>query len=123
MKLIVAGGRDFSDYQRLTKTLDHLLSETTEPVQIVSGVARGADLLAVRYAKEKSFSLKEFPANWKLHGNSAGYKRNQQMADYLLSVTGEKIGVVAFWDGKSRGTKHMIDIAKRLGIPVKVQSY
>jgi hypothetical protein len=85
-------------------------------VEIVSGTAAGADTLGERYAQEKGYEVKKFPAQWDLYGKSAGYKRNQQMAEYAD-------GLIAFWDGKSRGTKHMIDIATNKGLKVRVIRY
>lgn len=107
MRVIVAGSRGFNDYQKLCKTLDHLLCRyQPSEVEIVSGGARGADTLGERYAKEKGCSLKIFPAEWDKFGKSAGYRRNVQMAEYSN-------GCVVFWDGKSKGAKHMIDIAEK----------
>lgn len=56
------------------------------------------------------------PANWSRYGRSAGYIRNQEMADYV----GPSGMLVAVWDGQSRGTQHMIDIARRTGMQVRV---
>ena len=76
-------------------------------IEIVSGAYyKGADKLAEQYAKEKGFLIKQFPANWNKFGKAAGPKRNQQMANYTDAL-------IAFWDGKSRGTKHMIEMAKQ----------
>lgn len=114
-KVIVAGGRDFNDYKLLLEKLDYYL-ERLPDIQIVSGMARGADALGARYAKERGYPLKEFPADWDNLGKRAGYVRNQQMSEYSTHL-------VAFWDGKSRGTKHMIDIAKGVGLKVRVVKY
>jgi hypothetical protein len=114
-KVIVAGGRDFSDYKLLFSTLDHLLSRKTD-VEIVSGVARGADSLAIRYAGEKRILVKRFPADWDRDGNSAGYKRNVVMAEYADAC-------VCFWDGKSKGTADMIRVANDYGLKVRVIKY
>ena len=113
-KVIVAGSRDFRDYELLKRVLDHLLShKAVEEVEIVSGTARGADEMGERFAKEKGYALKQFPADWDTFGKSAGYRRNSQMADYADAC-------VVFWDGKSRGTKHMIDLAEKTGLPLRV---
>jgi len=94
--------------------MDHLLSnKTTEEIEIVSGTARGADEMGERFAKEKGYALKQFPADWDTFGKSAGYRRNSQMADYADAC-------VVFWDGKSRGTKHMIDLAEKTGLLLRV---
>ena len=60
-----------------------------------------------------------FPADWKVYGKQAGPVRNRQMLNYAKEEQG---ALLAFWDGKSRGTKNMIDIAKDAGIIVKVVS-
>lgn len=113
-KVIVAGSRDFRDYGLLERAMDHLLSnKTTEEIEIVSGTARGADEMGERFAKEKGYALKQFPADWDTFGKSAGYRRNSQMADYADAC-------VVFWDGKSRGTKHMIDLAEKTGLLLRV---
>jgi len=110
MKLIVAGSREFTDYSTLETELSNIKDSITE---IVSGTARGADRLGERYANENNITLQRMPAEWDKHGRSAGYKRNEQMAEYADSL-------IAFWDGQSRGTKHMIDIARRLDLEVIV---
>jgi len=105
MKLIIAGGRNFTDYQKLKETCDHFLQDQTN-IEIVSGTCKGADQLGEKYAKEREYKLTKFPADWNKHGKSAGPKRNQQMANYTDAL-------IAFWDGKSKGTKHMIEMAKQ----------
>ena len=111
MKVIIAGSRNFNDYNLLKTSCDNLLTQFTN-IEIVSGTARGADKLGERYAREKGYSIKEFPANWNL-GKSAGYIRNDEMAQYADML-------IAFWDGTSKGTKHMIDLANKRGIKVMV---
>jgi hypothetical protein len=112
MKVIIAGGRTFDDYDLLCQKCDKALS-TLKTVEIVSGTANGADKLGERYANERGYTIKQFPANWDKYGKSAGYKRNEEMAKYADAL-------IAFWDGKSRGTKHMIDLAKQYDLKVKV---
>lgn len=116
-KVIIAGGRDFNNYQLLfTKCCRILDNHKTTEVQIVSGTAKGADTLGERFAKETNTPLKRFPANWDLYGKSAGVIRNSDMADYADAL-------IAFWDGKSRGTKNMIAEARLRGLPVRVIYY
>lgn len=94
--------------------MNHLLScKAVEEVEIVSGTARGADELGERYAKARGYALKQFPADWDTFGKGAGYRRNSQMADYAEAC-------VVFWDEKSRGTKHMIDLAEKTGLLLRV---
>ena len=111
-KVIVAGGRDFNNYEVLKARLDTILNKKAEIV-LVSGGARGADSLGERYALERNLPCKIFPGNWELHGKSAGYKRNAEMAEYADAL-------VAFWDGKSKGTGHMIDLAAKKRIQIRV---
>lgn len=115
-KVIVAGGRDFNDYELLKSKLDYVLQKKLPNVTIVSGTARGADRLGEKYATERGLEVVKFPAEWDKYGKSAGYRRNAEMADYAD-------GCVCFWDGKSRGTKHMIDLAKKKGIQCIVINY
>jgi hypothetical protein len=115
MKVIIAGGRDFTDYELLKEKCDKILSSQKE-IKIVSGNAQGADYLGERYAKERGYNLILFPADWKKYGKAAGPIRNTQMAENSDSL-------IAFWDGKSRGTKHMINTATKLGLKVRVVSY
>lgn len=114
-KVIVAGGRDFSDYKLLKSTLDKLFSQRTD-IEIVSGMARGADSLAPKYAKENHYPLAKFPAKWKTHGNSAGFERNKVMARYADAC-------MCFWDGKSKGTSHMILIAQHYNLHLRIIKY
>ncbi|MDR3049232.1 MAG: DUF2493 domain-containing protein [Elusimicrobiota bacterium] len=103
MKIIVAGSRDFSDYAFLSKKLDALGRKDI----IVSGMAKGADLLAHQYAKEHNMEIIEMKANWKKYGRAAGPIRNREMAKIADAL-------IAFWDGKSKGTKNMIDTMNKL---------
>lgn len=117
-KLIVAGGRTFNDYQRMETKLIELAENEykNHAISIVSGMARGADALAVRFAHEYNVQLYSFPADWDGLGMSAGYERNKQMAQFAD-------GLLAFWDKRSRGTRHMIRLAEHYGIDVHVEFY
>lgn len=117
MKVIIAGGRDFKDYETLIDICDNKLQRylPTE-LEIISGTCNGADLLGEAYANERGYSIKRFPADWNKYGNKAGYIRNKQMAEYADAL-------IAFWDGKSKGTKMMIDLAEFKGLKVRVQFY
>jgi hypothetical protein len=111
MKTIIAGGRTITDYSLV---LSALRESEFQPTEIVSGMAAGVDTLAVQYATENNLPLKEFHADWKTHGRSAGYRRNREMAEY-----GEAL--IAIWDGESRGTKNMIEEATKRGLRVYVK--
>lgn len=111
-KVIVAGSRNFTDYDLLTQKLDTLLQNVTDEIEIVSGTASGADKLGERYAEKRCLSVKRFPADWDKHGKRAGYLRNAEMAKYADAL-------VAFWDGKSKGTEHMINLAQENNLRIK----
>ncbi len=115
VRIIVAGSRDFNDYDLLKEKLDKL-NEHFNGFEVVSGAARGADSLGEKYADENGLQVRLFPADWENHGKKAGYWRNSQMADYAD-------GCVVFWDGVSKGTQHMINLAKQKGIQVAVVNY
>ena len=116
-KLIVAGGRDFDDYPLLCSSLDGLLSNKDKTqIEIVEGGARGADRLGCRYAMDKGLAHKRISADWDTHGKKAGIMRNIEMAEYADAL-------VAYWDGASRGTLHMIETMRKMGKPVRVARY
>ena len=117
-KIIIAGGRDFMDYNLLKKKANKILQEkrVSHKIVIISGCARGADTLGLRYASENAFDVEEYPANWDKYGKKAGYMRNVEMAENADAL-------IAFWDGKSKGTKHMIDIATERNLPIRVIRY
>lgn len=123
-RVIIAGGRDFNDYELLQEKVDYYLSTVISQgykIIIVSGTAKGADKLGERYAAEKGYEIAYFPADWASHGKRAGYLRNQEMAKYAKE---ENHGaLIAFWNGSSKGTKHMIDIAKKDRLKVRVVNY
>ena len=110
MKTIIAGSRTISDYAVVA---DAVKASGFEVTEVVSGAAQGVDKLGEIYAQKNNVSLKRFPAEWDKYGKSAGYRRNEQMAEYAESL-------IAIWDGKSKGTKHMIDIATRKNLKVYI---
>lgn len=109
-RVLVCGGRDYNDYDRLEDELN-LLWRVHGDFVVISGMARGADSLAVRYAEQYNCPLEKFPALWDVHGRSAGYIRNKQML-----VEGKPDIVVAFPGGK--GTENMVKIARDSGVEV-----
>lgn len=120
-RIIVAGGRDFVDYALLSQTLNSVLEKYTDSETIiVTGCCRGADALGERYAKEHGIPVKRFPADWLQYGKAAGPIRNRDMAEYASE--GEGV-LVAFWDGKSRGTASMIRLAEKYGLLIKTITY
>lgn len=117
-KVIIAGTRSFADYSLLRSACDRYLSQKgqTHDIIIVSGTARGADRLGEQYAKERGYQVQQFPADWEKNGRAAGYMRNADMANYSDAL-------IAFWDGQSKGTQHMIATARKKGLAVRVINY
>lgn len=105
MRVIIAGSREFNDYDLLCKEMEKLRQSGHIFTEVVSGTARGADRLGERWARQKGLRITRFPAQWEKYGKSAGYRRNAEMAENTDFL-------VAFWDGVSKGTAHMINIAE-----------
>jgi len=112
MRIIIAGSREFCDYELLEKKCDSLL-RNFDKIIIVCGGARGADSLGKLYAENRGYKVAMYPADWNTYGKSAGYIRNNKMAEVSDRL-------IAFWDGNSRGTKHMINTMRQLDKPSKI---
>ena len=111
MRIGVVGSRGWSDYERVVQVLDAL-----QPTEVVSGGAKGADSMGERYAKERGIPTRIFypkPEDFGGNFGRAAFARNED-------IVRNSDFIVAFWDGKSNGTKNSIDHAKRLGIPLMV---
>ena len=136
-KVIVAGGRDFTDYKMLKGVLDYFFFNKLEQgvsIEIVSGCAKGVDRLGEHYSKTVlGKEATKFPAPWddvegkasneigyttngKPYWKGAGHFRNGQMAEYADAA-------VLFWNGESTGTENMIKQAKRNKLRVRVFPY
>lgn len=114
-RVLVCGGREYDDKERVGRVLDAVLAgaqSAGKDLVIIHGNARGADLLADQYAREKSLRVIPFPADWDTHGKRAGFIRNKQMLD-----EGNPHAVIAFPGGI--GTRMMVGLAKRYNIPTK----
>lgn len=133
MRVIIAGGRHFEDYKLLKFKCNEILKNVIEEILIVSGGAKGADTLAIKYAKEKGYKFKVYEADWdnisipgavasqrkgsdEFYNVYAGKERNIKMAKNADCL-------IAFWDGKSRGTEHMIDVARQKNLKVRIIKY
>lgn len=133
MKVIIAGTRTFDDYRRLERVCDNLLKNFNKnELIIVSGTAEGADTLGKAYGDANGIAVVEFPARWddlnapgaiirvnkfgKKYNAKAGVDRNEEMAEYAN-------GAIIFWDGKSKGTKSMIELAEKYKLKLKVVIY
>ena len=124
-KVIIAGGRDF-DNEGLMNDQSYYFMRNLEVEEIITGGQKtwnrdkrkyiGADYQAKLLAEKKGIPHREFQADWDRYGKRAGFIRNTEMGEVGTHL-------LAFWDGKSRGTKMMIDIARKKGIPVEIISY
>lgn len=115
-RVVVAGCRNYNNYNQAKSYIDNCIREIRKKYILVfiSGSCTGADMLGERYAKENGYLIERYPAEWDKYGRNAGPMRNMKMAhicDY----------VICFWDGKSKGTKSMIDCAKKLNKPIRIK--
>lgn len=125
LRVIIAGSRDFDDFPKLMNSCIDILFKITkqyndlDKIRIVSGAARGADRLGEQYAKVAGYEVSRFVPDWDGLGKRAGYVRNAEMAKYAVA-DGSYGVLIAFWDGKSKGTKHMIDLAEKNDLEVHI---
>jgi len=110
MKVIIAGSRDFTDDEQLRAAI---ADAGFEILAVISGGARGVDALGEKWAEENGIPVKVFPADWDLHGKAAGPIRNREMAEAADAL-------IALWDGESRGTKNMINTARKKGLKTHI---
>jgi hypothetical protein len=103
MKVIIAGGRDIEDYNLLLEAVDQSDFNITE---VVCGMAKGVDLMGMRWAEENGIPVKEFPANWSKFHRAAGPIRNDQMAKYAEAL-------IAIMKPGSKGTANMVKLAHK----------
>jgi hypothetical protein len=99
MKVIIAGSRNLENYLLVAQAMQRCGYDVTE---VVCGCAAGVDTLGDRWARTNNVPVKEMPANWNRDGKAAGPIRNREMAKYADAA-------VIVWDGKSAGTRNMID--------------
>jgi hypothetical protein len=113
--VIVCGSRHWQDRERIADRLFDLSLETENlGCTIVHGNAKGADKIAAQEAPKIGLLVEAHPADWEHHGKRAGPIRNIEMADAGADLC------IAFWDGQSKGTNHMLTVAQERGIPVEV---
>lgn len=112
VKVIIAGVRTGVPQQTV---LDAVSKSGFAISEVVSGGATGVDAQGETWAQSQNIPVKRFPADWAKHGKAAGPIRNGQMADYAEAL-------IAIWDGQSRGTKNMIEQARKKGLRVYVHS-
>lgn len=110
-RIIIAGSRTINDYDLIKSAI---IESGFKIDEIISGLANGPDKLGKRYGIENNIPVKEFAAEWDIYGRSAGYIRNERMAQYV----GENGFLILVWDGKSKGSGHMRDLAKKYGLTI-----
>lgn len=110
MRTIIAGSRHLEDYDLVVDAID---KASWKPTLVVSGGAKGIDSLAEQWASNNNIQVEKHPANWKQFGRAAGPVRNKEMAKNAE-------GLIAIWDGKSKGTKSMIELAHKANLAVYV---
>lgn len=105
-RIIVAGTRGFDDYAMFCDVLQGRIPRYDGSIIFISGAASsGADALIIRFCKEFGYAWVEFPADWNgPHKKGAGFVRNVDMGDVGTDL-------ITFWDARSPGTKHMIEVA------------
>jgi predicted Rossmann fold nucleotide-binding protein DprA/Smf involved in DNA uptake len=115
MRVIIAGSRTITNPLHVDLAVD--MSGWFEQItEIISGCADGVDQLGIKFAEEMDIVIAEFPANWKMYGKQAGFKRNEDMAQYAD-------GLIAIRENHSRGTSHMIQTMRDLGKPVFLMEF
>lgn len=132
VKVIICGSRTFDHYQFLEVTMRDIFRELTsqgilygspekdsELIEIVSGGAKGADILGEWFGKNYGLQVKVMLADWEKNGDQAGLIRNKEMVDYVSSEDCYGM-VVAFWDGQSKGTQHCFNYAKDKELDVRI---
>jgi hypothetical protein len=113
LKIVVAGGRDFNDKDIIFSCLDKIVKKDDI---IISGHASGVDSWGECYADVHGLQLEIYPAQWGVYGKSAGPIRNEQMAKIADKV-------ILFWNGKSRGTYNMLQMAKKYQCEIVIFDY
>lgn len=115
-RLIIAGSRTFNNYELLKEKVLFFLQNKLnfrEQIIILSGRANGSDKLGEKFAFEHNFNVELYPADWDNKGKSAGYIRNIEMINNADAA-------IVFWDGKSKGTEHLIKNCKKRNIPIRI---
>lgn len=113
MRYIIAGGRDFDDYDMVRRSVKGIVRRSDT---VISGGARGADSLGEAFAEKNGLDVERYPAEWDKYGKAAGHRRNHRMSL-------EADGLIAFWDGRSPGTKNMIENAHKARLETHVFYY
>lgn len=105
--VIIAGSRDVDDASLIPKAV---AASGWAFWQVAVGKARGVDHLAELWARFQGYGIREFPADWGRYGVRAGHLRNAEMAQHADAL-------IAIWNGRSPGTKNMIEQMHKRGKP------
>lgn len=122
MNLLIAGSRGYACYPDFKRRMDKLFKKVDHTkIHVIEGGARGVDRMGRQWAIDNNIPFTTYPADWDTHGKKAGYVRNEQMAEIATHA-------VIFWDGKSPGTKNMIELlnvynVKYVVVKVKLDGY
>lgn len=117
LDVAIVGSRDFNDYEAAEKYIDEVCQDDFISIgKVISGGAKGADSIAEEYARRHGIETMIFKPDWEKYGKSAGFRRNVDIIDACDIC-------IAFWDGKSKGTKHDIDLCKSKGKILYVYRY
>lgn len=131
MKIVICGGRKFDDFKLFKLELDEIL-EGKSGVVLISGGADGADNMAKNYARRYGYEFQEVLADWEnvtvpgaiVKTKKDGTQYNKRAGiDRNLKLLAMADMIVAFWDGRSKGTGHMVQESKRRNIPLVVVDY
>lgn len=112
MKLLIAGSRNIANVEFIESVLDGIRLNT-KITHVISGMARGPDMIGKEWADKHSIPVLPYPADWPKYKGAAGFLRNSDMAK-------EATALIAFWDGKSSGTRDMIKKMEKLNKPTRV---
>lgn len=117
MMVVVGGCRNYENFEELSEFIDFCIKDIKKENELIflSGGCRGTDILGERYAMERGYKVLRFSADWRKYGRAAGPIRNEKMVQKADLV-------IAFWDGKSKGTGSLIKYAKKYNKNVKVKT-
>jgi len=108
MRTIIAGSRSIEDYTLVESAVKNC---GWTPTTVVSGCARGVDTSGEQWALRNHVRIDSHPAKWAIYGKKAGFMRNVEMSEVADAL-------ILIWDGVSKGSMMMLDIARKKGLKV-----
>ena len=118
MRIIIAGSRNYTNLDEFMLAMGEIMVQHhdlfTGNIEVVSGGARGVDSMGEYWANLLSYKIIQFIPSWERFGRAAGHIRNAEMAEYADVL-------IAFWDGVSKGTESMINLARKKGLKVIIR--